>query len=216
MFVNRRRTIVKVLSFDGGGYWVWARSRGRSRRRIRAARSARPPPRGSLPGSPACDRPSPCRFSRRDPAQCGPPRHPQPPAPFPHRRSGTLRRACRRPVFHPNRSGLHGRVGSSAIRRAPCRAPVPFGLLFSSYPCRTSEHVASQRRCPRLTHTFAFQRNRVNPKPHQAAWWFRAPPPELRWRCRPGGLEPPAVQYPLPLQPRKPAAGQASAAPIAD
>ena len=24
VFVNRRRTIVKVLSFDGGGYWVWA------------------------------------------------------------------------------------------------------------------------------------------------------------------------------------------------
>ena len=25
MFVNRRRTIVKVLSFDGGGYRVWAK-----------------------------------------------------------------------------------------------------------------------------------------------------------------------------------------------
>ena len=25
MFVNRGRTIVNVLSFDGGGYWVWAK-----------------------------------------------------------------------------------------------------------------------------------------------------------------------------------------------
>ena len=24
VYVNRRRTIVKVLSFDGGGYWVWS------------------------------------------------------------------------------------------------------------------------------------------------------------------------------------------------
>ena len=25
VYVNRRRMIVKVLSFDGGGYWVWAK-----------------------------------------------------------------------------------------------------------------------------------------------------------------------------------------------
>jgi len=38
-FVNRRRTIVKVLSFDGNGYWVWAK-------RLEAGRFAEPRGRG--------------------------------------------------------------------------------------------------------------------------------------------------------------------------
>lgn len=39
VYVNRRRTIVKVLSFDGGGYWVWAK-------RLEAGRFAAPAGRG--------------------------------------------------------------------------------------------------------------------------------------------------------------------------
>ena len=39
VYVNRRRTIVKVLSFDGGGYWVWAK-------RLEAGRFADPLVRG--------------------------------------------------------------------------------------------------------------------------------------------------------------------------
>ena len=38
--VNRRRTIVKVLSFDGGGYWVWGQAPGGGAVR----RAARPGP----------------------------------------------------------------------------------------------------------------------------------------------------------------------------
>ena len=39
VYVNRRRTIVKVLSSDGGGYWVWAK-------RLEAGRFADPGVRG--------------------------------------------------------------------------------------------------------------------------------------------------------------------------
>ena len=39
VFPNRRRTIVKVLSFDGGGYRVWAK-------RLEAGRFAEPRGRG--------------------------------------------------------------------------------------------------------------------------------------------------------------------------
>ena len=39
VYVNRRRTIVKVLSFDGGGYWVWSK-------RLEAGRFADPGVRG--------------------------------------------------------------------------------------------------------------------------------------------------------------------------
>ena len=35
-FVNRRRMIVKVLSFDGDGYWVWAKRLEQSVESIRA------------------------------------------------------------------------------------------------------------------------------------------------------------------------------------
>ncbi len=39
VYVNRRRTIVTVLSFDGGGYWVWSK-------RLEAGRFADPGVRG--------------------------------------------------------------------------------------------------------------------------------------------------------------------------
>ena len=42
VFVNRRRTMLKVLAFDAGGYWIWAK-------RLEQGRFAAPGERGDRP-----------------------------------------------------------------------------------------------------------------------------------------------------------------------